>query len=185
MQSEIASQNAVRRLSPDTIRLDRRLPGPIERVWAYLVEAEKRKQWFAGGEFEPRKGGRGTLHFYHANITDEPTPERYAAMDDGGFHSAITVLAFDPPGLLAYTWPENGHVSEVTFELSTYDDEVLLVLTHRRIGSVANMASFASGWETHFDALQDVLAGTRPQGFWASAMRREQEYLHAFDGDAA
>ena len=32
----------------DTVRLERLLPGPIERVWAYLTEPDKRATWFAG-----------------------------------------------------------------------------------------------------------------------------------------
>ena len=43
-----------------TVRLERILPGPIERVWSYLTESEKRGQWFAAGEMELRVGGRGS-----------------------------------------------------------------------------------------------------------------------------
>jgi Glyoxalase/Bleomycin resistance protein/Dioxygenase superfamily len=34
------------------------LPGPIERVWAYLTEPEKREKWFASGPMEFRASGR-------------------------------------------------------------------------------------------------------------------------------
>jgi len=30
------------------------LPGPIERVWEYLTDPDKRARWFAGGPMEPR-----------------------------------------------------------------------------------------------------------------------------------
>ena len=40
-------------VGPDTLRIQRLLPGPIERVWSYLVDSELRKLWFAEGEFEP------------------------------------------------------------------------------------------------------------------------------------
>ena len=36
---------------PGTVRLERLLPGPIERVWAYLTESAKRATWFAAGTF--------------------------------------------------------------------------------------------------------------------------------------
>src|SRR5690606_39019955 len=36
-------------LDRQTVRFRRVLPGPIERVWAYLTEADKRAKWFAGG----------------------------------------------------------------------------------------------------------------------------------------
>ena len=41
---------------PAEIRLVRTLPGPIERVWEYLTDPEKRARWFAGGPMEPRVG---------------------------------------------------------------------------------------------------------------------------------
>ena len=51
---------------PNTVRLERLLPGPIERVWAYLTEPEKRAKWFAGGPMEVRVGGRVEFKFRHA-----------------------------------------------------------------------------------------------------------------------
>lgn len=32
---------------PGTVRFERVLPGPIERVWAYLTESEKRRSYSA------------------------------------------------------------------------------------------------------------------------------------------
>ena len=52
-----------------TMRLERLLPGPVERVWAYLTESEKRATWLCGGEFELRVGGRVRLEFDHARPT--------------------------------------------------------------------------------------------------------------------
>jgi hypothetical protein len=40
---------------PAEVRLVRILPGPIERVWDYLTDSEKRGRWFAGGPMEPRR----------------------------------------------------------------------------------------------------------------------------------
>jgi len=34
---------------PAEVRLVRILPGPIERIWEYLTDPEKRARWFAGG----------------------------------------------------------------------------------------------------------------------------------------
>ena len=34
---------------PATLKIQRLLPGPIERVWAYLMESELRRQWLAAG----------------------------------------------------------------------------------------------------------------------------------------
>ena len=34
---------------PRTIRMERLLPGPIERVWGYLTDTAERGKWFATG----------------------------------------------------------------------------------------------------------------------------------------
>src|SRR5690606_37538578 len=54
---------------PGTLVFRRVLPGPVERVWAFLVEPEKRRLWLAGGEMEPRPGGKVALHFRHAELS--------------------------------------------------------------------------------------------------------------------
>ena len=36
-------------IEPGTLRMERTLPAPIERVWAYFVEPDKRAAWLAGG----------------------------------------------------------------------------------------------------------------------------------------
>ena len=45
---------------PATLKLERLLPGPIERVWAYLVDSGLRRQWLASGEMASSgQAGRG------------------------------------------------------------------------------------------------------------------------------
>jgi len=60
------------------------LPGPIERVWAYLMESEKRGKWLATGNMELRVGGRVELHFCHADLSPhaETPPERLPSSSD-------------------------------------------------------------------------------------------------------
>src|SRR4030095_10901952 len=72
-------------VAPATIRFERVLPGPIERVWAYLTESEKRGKWFAPGQMELREGGRVELFFRHADLSPkkEPTPDRFKRYDQG------------------------------------------------------------------------------------------------------
>ena len=61
---------------PATVRLERLLPGPIERVWAYLTEADKRATWFAGGVFDLRVGGKANLYFDHSTSRRRKPPRR-------------------------------------------------------------------------------------------------------------
>ena len=37
---------------PATLTIQRMLPGPIERVWAYLTESDLRSKWLASGDME-------------------------------------------------------------------------------------------------------------------------------------
>jgi len=48
-------------VEPGTVKVERLLSGPVERVWAYLVESDKRARWLAAGEFELRVGGKVRL----------------------------------------------------------------------------------------------------------------------------
>ena len=37
-------------IEPTTLRIQRLLPGPIERIWAYLTDSELRSKWMAAGD---------------------------------------------------------------------------------------------------------------------------------------
>ncbi|HEX7048501.1 MAG TPA: SRPBCC family protein [Gammaproteobacteria bacterium] len=161
---------------PGTIVFRRTLPGPIERVWAYLTESEKRGKWFAAGETELKAGGKVEFHFLHKILSHEPTPERFKDMENGVSFEA-RVVECDPPRRLAYTWPTSngGDNSEVTFELTPQDDRVLLVLTHRKLDP-DNMTGTAAGWQSHLGILEDVLNDQPPRGFWTTHAKAEADY---------
>lgn len=159
-----------------TVRFERLLPGPIERVWSYLTESEKRGTWLAAGPMELRVGGGVELHFRNADLSPviEETPPRYKDTGCGGAHSC-RITQCDPPRLLSMTWPGNTE-SEVTFELEPRGDKVLLALTHRRLTDRADMLNVAGGWHTHLDILVDKLNGRTPRPFWSTHARLAAEY---------
>lgn len=160
---------------PGTVRLERVLPGPIEHVWAYLTESEKRGKWLASGQIELRVGGRVELAFHHADLSAEKTtPDRYK--DAEGYEMRGRVTRCDPPRLLSYTWDEKSGNSEVSFELTPRGADVVMVLTHRRLGDRATMVSVASGWHAHVGILIDNLHGVEPRRFWSEHARLEAEY---------
>ncbi|HEY0504205.1 MAG TPA: SRPBCC family protein [Lysobacter sp.] len=164
--------------APDTVRIERILPGPIERVWAYLTESEKRGTWLARGDMDLRPGGAVELLFHNDALTDNdvPPPEKYAKYG-GEIHSHGRILECDPPRLLAFTWgEEDGSASQVRIELSPRGDEVRLVLVHSRLASRDGMVSVSGGWHTHLGILADRLAGRTPAGFWATHAGVEAEY---------
>jgi uncharacterized protein YndB with AHSA1/START domain len=172
---------------PDVVRIERELPGPIERVWAYLTESELRCKWLAAGPMELRVGGAVALHFQHSELSpvDDPIPKKYESMRDGQAMSG-RVTQCDPPRLLSYTWGEDsGEESEVTFELAPRNNDVLLVVTHRRLATRDDMISVAGGWHTHLGILIDVLNARTPPGFWTAHSRIEGEYRRRFAAPAA
>jgi len=154
-------------LESGAVRFERLLPGPIERVWAYLTEGDKRATWFCGGDTEPRAGGRIELYFKHSQITDERPPEGYRKMNDEGAMMGGTVTVWEPPRRLSFNWQGMGEPdSDVEIELAPAGDKVRLVLTHRRLATKARMANVSSGWHLHLGLLEDQLAGAKPRGFW-------------------
>jgi uncharacterized protein YndB with AHSA1/START domain len=54
------------------VRFERLLPGPIEHVWAYLTQSDKRGTWLAAGPMDARVGGRVDLH----SVTPSCRPKR-------------------------------------------------------------------------------------------------------------
>jgi uncharacterized protein YndB with AHSA1/START domain len=163
--------------APAEVRIVRTLPGPIERVWDYLTDSEKRARWFAGGPMEQRKGGKVTLVFRHKNLSpNETPPEELMEHHDPGTTMVGTVTRCEPPRLLAFTFGSSGD-SEATFELTPQGDNVLLVLTHRARGEdVPYMAGFGAGWHTHFAYLLALLEGTPLPAFWALHAKLRVEY---------
>lgn len=164
-------------LESGAVRFERLLPGPIERVWAYLTEADKRATWFCGGETEPRVGGAMTLFFKHSQITSEPPPEAQRKMNDEGATMQATVTAWDPPHRLAFNWRGMGDPdSDVEIELAPAGEKVRLVLTHRRLATKARLANVSSGWHLHLGLLEDQLLHQKPRGFWSRHESLKDEY---------
>ena len=156
-----------------TVRLERLLPGPIERVWAYLTDSDKRATWFASGAFDLRVGGKADLHFDHSNISSEKTPDEYKSKKSDW---SETITRVEPPRLLSYTFGPAGPESEVTFELDPRGKDVLLVITHRRIANRKTMVNVAGGWDAHVGILADRLNGVEPRPFWTTHARLKGEY---------
>jgi uncharacterized protein YndB with AHSA1/START domain len=161
------------------IHIERLLPGPIERVWSYIVDPDKRALWFAGGAFEQKAGGKGEFVFDHRNLSHEPTPEAWKAME--GFRSPMWVVRIEPPRLLVLGWTEGERSSELTFKLSAQGDKVLLVLRQSPVATPEDLSNYGVGWHTHLDTLQDRLEGKKPRGFWSNFDRLQKVYSSVQD----
>lgn len=164
-------------IAPGTLRFERSLPGPIDRVWAYLTESEKRGKWLAKGEMELFEGGKVDLHFKHQELSPLPdiVPEKYKNMEEG-HHFTGTMLKVNSPHLLSFTW-DGG--SEVTFELSEQAGRVLMVITHRKLGDKkTTLLSVSAGWHNHVGILISNLEGTVPAPFWKTHTELEAIYAN-------
>ncbi len=169
-------------LESGAIRFERLLPAPVERVWSYLTDPEKRGTWLASGVFDLRVGGETNLLFRHSQITPEEPPEKYRDMNEKGFLSKGTITRYEPPHALAFTWHGGDNPSsEVTFELTPKDGKTLLVLTHRKLAAT-DMSNVAGGWHAHLGLLEDRLEGNPPRGFWSRIDALEAEYASRMAG---
>ena len=160
-------------IAPDTFQITRMLPGPIERIWAYLTEADKRALWFAGGEMEQRVGGAINFWFEHRNLAPkgEPGAEHFKQPNEG-MVSKATVTQMKKPNLLAFQWG----AGEVVFELQPVGQDVKLTITHRKLPNRGEVVDVANGWHKHLDVLAAHLAGLPRQPFWSRIAELEQDY---------
>ena len=155
----------------DTVRLQRVLPGPIERLWAYLTDGELRRQWLAAGQMEMRTDAPFELVWRNDELTDPPGPRPPGFGEDHRMSSRITEL--DPPRRISFTWNGSGDVS---FELEPKGDEVLLTVTHRRLRDRDMMLMVGAGWHMHLDLLVARVTGAKTEPFWVGWSRLKAEY---------
>ncbi|WP_262029433.1 SRPBCC family protein [Microvirga sp. Mcv34] len=156
---------------PATLTIQRLLPGPIERVWAYLTESELRGRWLASGAMDLTLGAPLELVWRNDELTDPPAARPPGFPEEHRMTSRITEL--DPPHTLAITW---GTTGGVTFTLEQQGADVLLTLTHRRVTDRATLLNVSAGWHAHLDILAARLSDEAPQPFWESWARLKEEY---------
>ena len=81
-----------------TLTVERTLPGPIERVWAYLTDPDKRARWLGGGVLGQFVGGAVEIHFRHQDLSGDkqPAPEKYRHLEDGATLTAPSPASSHP-----------------------------------------------------------------------------------------
>ena len=97
--------------APDTVRLERLLPGPAGRVWRYLTDGELRRKWLASGDITPAAGSEFELVWHNDELTDPPGNRPEGFGEEHRMRSTIT--SYEPERLLAFTWGGG----DVRFEL--------------------------------------------------------------------
>lgn len=148
------------------IRVARRYPHPIDKVWRSVSRPEHLAAWFPSSvdfvDGEPRVGSE----------------IRFGEPMEGMPALTGVVTDHDPPRVLAFTW-DTDHLR---FELSSVVDGTEVVLIHT-FGDQPGAASFTSGWEACLHALTAGLAGDPPPA-WDRAERRHEELAAEFGLDA-
>ena len=158
-------------IEPATLKMQRLLPGPIERIWAYLTESDKRRKWLAAGKMELKVGAPFELVWRNDELTDPPGERPAGFGDEHRMQSRVTEL--DPPRKLCFAWKDSGDVS---IELEAKGDEVLLTLIHRRLPNRSTMLGVSTGWHVHLDLLVARARGEEPPPFWDGFARLRKEY---------
>ncbi|HWU85528.1 MAG TPA: SRPBCC family protein [Rhodocyclaceae bacterium] len=167
--------------TPSMVHLERILPGPIERVWAYLIEADKRAKWFASGSMPSAVGEGFQLLFNNQTLGKSgDTPERFRKYENKTMSSVLT--RYEPPHALGFTFGIGPDSSEVLFELSPHARGVLLTVKHWKLTTGEGKLSVSAGWHAHLGVLVDLLEGNPERPFWPRFEALEREYRKLIPG---
>jgi uncharacterized protein YndB with AHSA1/START domain len=131
--------------SRHTLRFERWLDHPREKVWRAITDRREVPNWFPAEIHGAREEG-ARLRFVFPNEEGPPT--------DGH------MLVFDPPRTMEFDW--NREI--LRFELEERDGGTSLVFTHT-FADVAKSARDASGWTVCLDALEKRLDGEEAEQF--------------------
>ena len=158
-------------IEPTTLRIQRLLPGPVERIWAYLTDSDLRRKWLAAGAMEMEVGAPVELVWRNDELNDPPGKRPQGFPEENRMQSRITEL--EPLRKLSIAWSNSG---DVTFELEPRGSGVLLTVTHRRLPDRSTLLKVSAGWHMHLDILVARANDQAPALFWEGWARLHQEY---------
>ena len=157
---------------PATLKIQRLLPGPIERVWAYLTESNLRRQWLAAGEMEMKVGA--TFSSRGATTNSVPRPAKRPA----GFpRRAHFWRARSPSSIRRASSPSPGGAAATsTFELAPAGSKVLLTVIHRRLPDRPTLLIVAPAGTCISTSSPRAPQAQEPAPFWEGWSRLKEEY---------
>lgn len=145
------------------IVFERKIAKPIEKVWAALTVPERIADWLGIVDLDPKLGGHYRLKF---------------STDDPGMVGEI--IAFEPPRLLAHTWPDPDHPSGIVrYELEPNGAGCRLTLVNS--GLPGKYARSIAGWHVFLDAIPGATEGVAT--VWRMAL--EEEILELYKSQLA
>lgn len=163
-------------IDPATLRIQRHLPGTIERVWAYLADSTLRRQWLAAGAMPIEPGASFELVWRNDELSASAAerPPEFPAEQ----RATCTILEMLEPRRLRFDWTGVG---EVCFELESTADGVLLTVTHRGLRGVDMIRDVSAGWHVHLAILLARLAATQPPSMWSEWLKLRAQYSASAD----
>lgn len=124
-----------------TLQFDRVIAAAPMDLWSALTEPVELAKWLADAEFDASVGGAVHLVW------------------PGSGEMRGTVQECNVPSLLEYTWDESDGSSLVRWEVaSSGDGQSTLRLVHSG-ASKDGAAGFGAGWQSHLEALDEVMGG--------------------------
>lgn len=155
----------------NTLRIQRRLPGPIERVWSYLSDSDLRRQWLASGTMSLQPGASFELVWRNDELSASAAerPDGFSAES----RATCQFVEVEPPRRMCYIWPGVG---EVSIDLESVGDEVMLTLTHRQLVGERLILNVCAGWHAHLELLVAHLEGSKPPSLWVTWKRLCKDY---------
>ena len=157
---------------PNTLRLERLLPGPVERIWDYLVKGDLRRKWFAAGDIPMEVGAPFELVWRNDELTDPPGQRPAGSSEESRMQSRV--LELEPLRKIVIAWGTAG--GSVEFGLTPQGDQILLTIVHRGVTDRASALNFGPGWHAHVDILHALLTGATPKPFWGEIARLRIDY---------
>ncbi|MFO6420622.1 SRPBCC family protein [Hylemonella sp. W303a] len=164
--------NRLGTLTPDkSLHIQRRLPGPIERVWAYLTDSDLRRQWLASGTMPLQAGASFELVWRNdeLSMSADERPEGFSAES----RATCQFIEVEPPRRMRYIWPGVGDVS---MELEALGNDVLLTLTHRQLIGERLILNVCAGWHAHLALLVARLEDDSVPSLWSTWKKLRAEY---------
>ncbi len=158
-------------IEPATLKIQRLLPGPVERVWAYLTESELRSKWLASGTMQAQIDTPFEFVWRNEELACPPSKRPEGSAEE--HRMKCLIKEFDPPRKLAFTW---GTGSDVSIELAPIGNQFQLTLIHRRIPDRGTLLSVGAGWHSHLDILVANVSGSAAEPFWDAWKRLQQDY---------
>lgn len=117
------------------LRFERHLRDPVEQVWNALTDPDEMRSWFPTRiEIDEWKVGAPLVHHFDEHDVAELSG---------------TVLEWDPPHRVSFTWD----VDTITFELTPASDGGTIFVLSEQL-SAERAARNAAGWESCLDRLQ-------------------------------